>query len=101
MTYYEEDTPTEEEWIERIKQAVENEKPQYVPSVNDSQARHEELMEMLGGIFVQLSRVYDALMFVVSPEHQKVLDDMHSKGELFASPPSLVEKAWGDVQEKE
>jgi hypothetical protein len=69
----------------------------YIPVPKDkSQERHEELMEMLGGIFVQVSRMYDALMFLVTPEQQKTIDDLHSRGELFASPPSLKEKAWGE-----
>jgi hypothetical protein len=98
MTYYEEDA---EEWIERVKKSVENEKPMYIPVPKDmSQERHEELMEMLGGIFVQLSRVYDVLMFLVTPEQQKTIDDLHSAGELFASPPILKEKAWGDSDDK-
>jgi hypothetical protein len=102
MTYYEEDKPTEEDWIERIKTSIENDKSAYTTPLppplvrTHEQERHEELMEMLGGIFVQLSRVYDTLMFVVSPEHQKVIDEMHRRGELFASPPTLVEKAWGE-----
>lgn len=100
MTYYEEDRPTEEEWVERIKKSIENEKPTILPTVDNSQERHEELMEMLGGIFVQLSRIYDVL--ITDSPNQSELDNQHSRGELFASPPTLVEKAWGeDVQDKD
>ena len=99
MTYYEEDNPdiesTENEGL-RVDTEVKRLKKQADEFFNRRDTQHEELMEMLGGIFVQLSRVYDTLMFVVTPEHQKVLDDMHSRGELFGSPPTLVKEAWGD-----
>lgn len=64
------------------------------------QERHDELMEMLGGIFVQLSRIYDVLL--IESDNGKELDDMHKRGDLFGSTPMLREDAWNEsVQEEE
>jgi hypothetical protein len=92
MTYYEEDA---EDWIERVKTAVDNEKPMYIPAKDKSQERHTELMEMLGAIFVQLSRVYDVLL--INSEYRESLNTKHAEGELFAPPPNLKEEAWNET----
>ena len=76
MTYYDEDNPEK------------------IPTGLLSKEKHEELMEMLGGIFVQLSRIYDVL--ITDSPNQESLDSKHEAGELFASPPTLIEKAWED-----
>lgn len=55
---------------------------------------HKEMMEMLGAIFVQLSRVYDVLMLNLSEYQRDQLDTMHQSGELMGSPPILKEDAW-------
>ena len=76
MTYYDEDHPEK------------------IPAESPENIRHQELMEMLGGIFVQLSRIYDVL--ITDSPNQESLDSKHEAGELFASPPTLIEKAWED-----
>lgn len=61
--------------------------------------RHEELMEMLGAIFVQLSRIYDASMISLSVVNNDVAEqvaDKHEAGKLFGSAPVLLEDAWSD-----
>jgi hypothetical protein len=106
MTYYEEDLPdVSENEVERaenegmpdhslipegmhhIKATVEN---------IDPGTNHIEMMEMLGGIFVQLSRIYDVLMMGVPSATRDMLDEMHGEGGLMASPPVLREDAWSD-----
>jgi hypothetical protein len=83
MTYYEEDSPEFEEWKSGIIKNIE------------SDNNHKEMMEMLGGIFVQLSRIYDVL--ITDSPNQADLDDRHSAGGLFASPPTLEKDAWNET----
>jgi hypothetical protein len=55
---------------------------------------HKELMEMLGGIFVQLSRVYDTQMMLLSEDNRNFLINLHNEGGLAGDPPLLREDAW-------
>ncbi len=84
MTYYEEDTP---EKSDPVKDFLDK---------TPEEVRHEEMMEMLGGIFVQLSRIYDVLMIglpgpVVSRDE---VDQVHTNGDIYGSPPALSKDAW-------
>jgi len=123
MSYYEEDLPdVSENEVERDKtpddpdkelipegmehvKASPNESLFYgtpenlVPATveqTDPGSNHTEMMEMLGGIFVQLSRIYDVLMMGVPAATRDMLDEMHGDGGLMASPPVLREDAWSD-----
>jgi hypothetical protein len=51
-------------------------------------------MEMLGGIFVQLSRVYDTQMMLLSEDNRNFLINLHNEGGLAGDPPLLREDAW-------
>jgi hypothetical protein len=55
---------------------------------------HAELMEMLGGIFVQLSRIYDVLL--IESSNRDIISTRHEEGGLIAPPPILREDAWQD-----
>jgi hypothetical protein len=76
--------------------APENIKDIPVQQVSVEHIRHEEMMEMLGGIFVQLSRIYDVLMLGLpgASVSRKEVDSVHEAGELYGSPPTLKENAW-------
>lgn len=62
----------------------------------DPGANHKELMEMLGGIFIQVSRMYDTLLLLIDKDEMEELDKEHSTGGLLASPPILREDAWDE-----
>lgn len=66
-----------------------------------SQQNHEELMEMLGGIFVQVSRMYDALVIALPPEAQEEILQAHESGGLLGDPPTLREDAWDETVHSE
>jgi hypothetical protein len=46
--------------------------------------------EILLAIFVQLSRILDALYVIAGPEQAKKLDELHSSGGLLSSDPYLI-----------
>lgn len=102
MTYYEEDNPeiesaenegmpphVDDEEILKMLTEVDNQKP-----ADPSAQRHEEMMEMLGGIFIQLSRMYDVLMLSLSDTDRATAEMYHSQGKLLGDPPILKEDAW-------
>lgn len=106
MTYYEEDNPEiesaenedtlspEEQFIKNIEKAAAEQRPMLMPQAVNDQERHEEMMEMLGGIFVQVSRMYDVLMMIAENSSRVVLEESHSQGKLLGDPPALREDAW-------
>ena len=55
---------------------------------------HTEMMEMLGGIFVQVSRLYDVMMMTLPVDMRTDILEAHSRGHLLGDPPSLTEDAW-------
>jgi hypothetical protein len=65
----------------------------------DPGENHKELMEMLGGIFIQQSRIYDCLMAMVPDKYRQELDETHENGGLMASPPALREDGWDEMAE--
>jgi len=67
------------------------------PSVEQTSpgTNHEEMMEMLGGIFVQVSRLYDVMMMTIPVDLRTDILDAHAKGHLLGDPPSLAEDGWG------
>lgn len=65
----------------------------------DPGENHKELMEMLGGIFIQQSRIYDVLMAMLPQALEEELDELHTAGRLMFSPPTLLEKAWEGSEE--
>jgi len=90
-----------------VKRKLKTDKP-IEPTIEQTDAsqaegqpgeNHKELMEMLGGIFVQQSRIYDCLMAIVPNKYRAELDDIHENGGLMASPPLLREDAWGEVSQ--
>jgi hypothetical protein len=104
MTYYEEDQPPiesekehklspEEEFIKYVKNAVVEQPPMIMPVYKDAE-RHQELMEMLGGIFIQMSRLYDAVMLTLDDVDRERVESYHSQGKLLGDPPVLEEDAW-------
>lgn len=60
----------------------------------DPGENHKELMEMLGGLFIQTSRIYDVLMAMLPDEVESELDKVHESGRLMFSPPTLLENGW-------
>lgn len=74
----------------------------FEPEIREAkpQTDHEELMEMLGGMFVQLSRIYDVLL--LEANNGQEIDEVHKEGNLYGSAPQLREDAWdAPVQEEE
>lgn len=125
MTYYEEDTPdVSENEVERAENEGMPGNPDWPSGVNyaedrsgipiasevkrisatleqtDPGSNHTEMMEMLGAMFVQLSRIYDVLMMTLPEGKMRSIDEVHESGGLAASPPILREDAWDDVQKK-
>lgn len=49
----------------------------------------EERDDVLLGIFIQLSRVLDALYVIAGEEKSKKLDNMHREGVIMSSDPVL------------
>jgi UDP-N-acetyl-D-mannosaminuronate dehydrogenase len=105
LTYYEEDNPEiesaenedispEEQLIRDIEKAAAEQRPMLMPHVDKDAERHEEMMEMLGGIFIQMSRLYDAVMLSLDHDMMKLAESYHSKGKLLSDPPILEEDAW-------
>lgn len=98
MTYYEEDRPDESEKTEHHPAYTTEElnRRMMEESVYKSpeELRHEEMMEMLGGIFIQMSRVYDALMMLLEEDDMNAVADQHKNGKLLGDPPVLREDAW-------
>ena len=82
----------ESDWIERVKKSVDSQNPTYL--ADKAEERHKELMEMLGGVFVQVSRMYDALVIALPDDKQQELLDAHETGGLLGDPPTLREDAW-------
>jgi hypothetical protein len=106
LTYYEEDQPTEQEWRDKIVRSLDKDLiPEGMEHIKasveqiDPGESHKELMEMLGAIFVQLSRIYDVL--ITDSPAGDALDAQHSKGRLFASAPILLEEAWNDQKDQD
>jgi hypothetical protein len=62
--------------------------------VDPDKQRHDELMEMLGGIFIQVSRMYDALIIALPPSAREEILEAHESGGLLGDPPALREDAW-------
>lgn len=60
----------------------------------DSGANHQEMMEMLGGIFIQVSRIYDVLMMALPTSDRRLLSEEHEQGKFVGDVPSMVEDAW-------
>jgi hypothetical protein len=103
MSYYEEDLPDVSENEREEEQSPDHslipEGMHHVKATLEQTSpgtNHTEMMEMLGGIFVQLSRIYDVLMMGVPSATRDMLDEMHGEGGLMASPPVLREDAWSD-----
>lgn len=46
--------------------------------------------QILMAIYVQLSRILDALYIIAGPEQAKKLDELHSRGGLLSSEPLLI-----------
>lgn len=103
MTYYEEDTPElsvekedphpeDKEILEALAEAAKQ--PQPILAIDKAADRHQEMMEMLGGIFIQMSRVYDAVMISLDEDDRKFVESYHSRGKLLGDPPILEEDAW-------
>jgi hypothetical protein len=65
-----------------------------VSSENIEPSNHTEMMEMLGGLFVQICRMYDVLMYALPEKDRLFIEGYHSKGKLLGDPPSLTEDAW-------
>lgn len=76
---------------------AENEGMPTLFDMPDEKTEHEELMEMLGGLFIQTSRVYDVLMAMLPQTLEEELDEVHSAGRLAFSPPTLLEKGWDEA----
>ena len=122
MTYYEEDQPdldalprrkyaaevepesegkfiedmTDDEFTDHVRNVMKSsDSPEVgIMKVKGSTEQHEEMMEMLGGMFVQLSRIYDVLMLTLPDEIRRELSAEHEKGKLIGDAPALAEDAW-------
>jgi hypothetical protein len=97
MTYYDEDNPEIDDIVEKVfGEQVEDHRSHEQKRNDEAVARHEEMMEMLGGIFVQLSRIYDVLMLgLPGPVVQRdEVDQVHTNGDVYGSPPTLSKDAW-------
>jgi len=49
----------------------------------------EERDDVLLGLFIQLSRILDALYIIAGPEQSKKLDNLHREGGLLSSDPYM------------
>lgn len=107
MTYYEEDTPIEsaenegmppetlDDIVEKVfGEQVEDNRSHEQRRNDEAVERHKEMMEMLGGIFIQLSRIYDATMMGLDKSVRENVENYHSQGRLMGDPPVLEKDAW-------
>lgn len=51
-----------------------------------------EEFDLQGAIFVQLSRILDALYVIAGPEQGQKLSELHAAGRLLSPEPYLVEE---------
>lgn len=65
--------------------------------MTDNNEEESSLLELVGAIFVQVSRAYDVLVMLLPPETRAVVLNAHESGRLLGDPPILLKEAWDEV----